>query len=676
MSSPPSEPGHAAPPTGPVRPEQEEAYKKSQGSSHNSPAKWTPSQTAAKKPASLLAQALAASRVPDHSPSSAGTFSTSPQSLSNPLPLSSQDDPQQRNGLNDNPDQPPTSKMAIVASASATDLQTGVDVGSSPTSAAFNLRDFGGPNSSLVNHRRFLSKTRGRGTSLERTAKERRVQEVPKGTYSTNPGDTGIAGPSAPIPPTAPESISNTPPTEGVRAEYRSWRDARPVMAAEKAWSIGNQGSKSGQGGQVEKSVTEMLAGVEHNNRSRKASHSLGFFKEGLPEEQNKKRDNKYRGRSKEGTSGTKDLIERENARNKGERGTYTPHLKDAEGSKYPAGGHSPLESPAEKAKSDLTQHPTHEAFAKEDYFHGASQSTETASDEQVRALPVQLLADIRKHHNLTPGAAKGSSFSSSIPVTESEKAKPGADDELSKVPHIIPEEEPNNDGGELTRIRSADDEDDSGEEQISSALFVPHQTPHESPERSRHGSDCDGDSRLDDENRLDIANSQQWLEEHEVPSDEVDIKYVTQENQTRPLPSPSRSTQKALLAAEKESLSPNDIPDIVYDSHDEGGYSTMAEESGADDPDTTPTGSVQVGHMLPNAYNGHIHDHQQKTKRPLEAIELIPYRHQVGGHTTMWRFSKRAVCKQLNNRENEFYERVERYHPELLKFLPRCVIL
>jgi hypothetical protein len=448
-------------------------------------------------------------------------------------------------------------------------------------------------------------------------------------------------------------------------------------MAAEKAWSIGNQGSKSGQGGQVEKSVTEVLAGIEHNNRSRKASHSLGFFKEGLPEDQNKKRDNKNRGRSKEGTSRTNDLIEREKSRNKGEKGTYTSHTKDAEGSKYSAGRRSPLESPLEqvsKAQSDLTQYPTREPAAEEDYFDRASQSMKTASDEQVRALPAQLLADIRKHHNLTPGAAKGSSFSSSIPVTESEKAQPGADDELSKVSHVIPEQEANNDGGELTHIRSADDEDDSGEEQISSALFVPHQTPHESPERSRHGSDGNERSSLNDENRLDIANSQQWLEEHEVPSDEVDIKYVTQENQTRPLPSPTRSTQKALLAAEKESLSPNDIPDIVYDSHDEGGYSTMGEESGADDPDTTPTGSVQAGHRLPSAYNSHIHDHQQKTKRPLEAIELIPYRHQVGGHTTMWRFSKRAVCKQLNNRENEFYERVERYHPELLKFLPRCV--
>lgn len=55
-----------------------------------------------------------------------------------------------------------------------------------------------------------------------------------------------------------------------------------------------------------------------------------------------------------------------------------------------------------------------------------------------------------------------------------------------------------------------------------------------------------------------------------------------------------------------------------------------------------------------------------------LEAVELKPYDHQVGGHNTVYRFSRRAVCKQLNNRENEFYETIERTHAELLHFLPR----
>lgn len=63
-----------------------------------------------------------------------------------------------------------------------------------------------------------------------------------------------------------------------------------------------------------------------------------------------------------------------------------------------------------------------------------------------------------------------------------------------------------------------------------------------------------------------------------------------------------------------------------------------------------------------------------EPSRSPLGAVELKPYKHQVGGHTTVFRFSRRAICKQLNNRENMFYERIERRHPEMLVFLPRYI--
>ena len=50
----------------------------------------------------------------------------------------------------------------------------------------------------------------------------------------------------------------------------------------------------------------------------------------------------------------------------------------------------------------------------------------------------------------------------------------------------------------------------------------------------------------------------------------------------------------------------------------------------------------------------------------------LKPFDHQVGGHTALYRFSRRAICKKLNNKENKFYETVERFDPDLLQFLPR----
>ena len=73
-----------------------------------------------------------------------------------------------------------------------------------------------------------------------------------------------------------------------------------------------------------------------------------------------------------------------------------------------------------------------------------------------------------------------------------------------------------------------------------------------------------------------------------------------------------------------------------------------------------------------------------------LPHIPLRPFRNQVGGHSAIYKFTKRAVCKvspnsrvrQFNlssrisqplvSRENLFYEAVEREAPPLLDFIPR----
>lgn len=58
----------------------------------------------------------------------------------------------------------------------------------------------------------------------------------------------------------------------------------------------------------------------------------------------------------------------------------------------------------------------------------------------------------------------------------------------------------------------------------------------------------------------------------------------------------------------------------------------------------------------------------------PPQAIKLSPFAHQVGGHTPLYRLTQDAICKKLINKENKFYEIVERYHPDLLPFLPRYI--
>ncbi|KDQ64915.1 hypothetical protein JAAARDRAFT_28569 [Jaapia argillacea MUCL 33604] len=55
-----------------------------------------------------------------------------------------------------------------------------------------------------------------------------------------------------------------------------------------------------------------------------------------------------------------------------------------------------------------------------------------------------------------------------------------------------------------------------------------------------------------------------------------------------------------------------------------------------------------------------------------LPHIPLRPFRNQVGGHSPIYKFTKRAVCKPLVSRENLFYEAVERAAPPLLDFIPR----
>ncbi|CAG8611825.1 uncharacterized protein OCT59_022465 [Rhizophagus irregularis] len=51
-------------------------------------------------------------------------------------------------------------------------------------------------------------------------------------------------------------------------------------------------------------------------------------------------------------------------------------------------------------------------------------------------------------------------------------------------------------------------------------------------------------------------------------------------------------------------------------------------------------------------------------------SVRLTPFDNQVGGHTSFFRFSKRAVCKPLVRREHQFYEILETLRPDLLPFV------
>lgn len=75
-------------------------------------------------------------------------------------------------------------------------------------------------------------------------------------------------------------------------------------------------------------------------------------------------------------------------------------------------------------------------------------------------------------------------------------------------------------------------------------------------------------------------------------------------------------------------------------------------------------------GGMHPRKH--HHHHVQDSSEPPPNVVQLQPFNHQVGGHNHIFQFSRRAVCKPLVSRENQFYEALERDHPDMLAFVPQ----
>lgn len=545
--------------------------------------------------------------------------------------------------------------------------------------ATYNLHDMNisHVNALLHDHRAFLRSTRVRGSSLERTSREKMgawaaaatLQLRDGGRTMSNPGDTGYTTrPATDGEGIAPGDISERPPTEGFRAEYRSWRDGQRMPGAGMAWSIGDETLSPGEDGQVEKSITQALAGETHNSRSRKSSHSVRLFKEGLPDAR--------RSRLRDEPSG-KGVA--------GESVAGEDKLSPVAGSAEP--------TPADEASSSYFDLPVTEQTSTAppiSRHHAVSgrlsrANTTGKTDDSPRrperhnTLPAQLLDDLRSRHNLTPAGTKGSSFSNSIPITDSERQS------TVDLSVSVPSDDsagPATSADEKPRTESPNSDEESSEEKISSALFVPHQSSREPGDESPPHTPPTHEPLKD---RRERGESARWLVEHEVApleGERVSEKDVSPANLSPEIVSPrSRTTSGYFSQASSTTISSSDAS---YPPAKGEEQVPPTQEQG-EDLEATPTErrpslqdyTTKTRERAPTQDSAQQQQQQQpspKAAGPLEAIELIPYKHQVGGHTTLWRFSKRAVCKQLNNRENQFYETVEHYHPALLKFMPRYV--
>ncbi|KAJ8124566.1 hypothetical protein O1611_g9074 [Lasiodiplodia mahajangana] len=444
----------------------------------------------------------------------------------------------------------------------------------------------------------FMARPRGR--SLERTEKEARVHrinvtELPLGDVGDTAYDYGDNAFSH-----GNDSTINS----DSRAEYRAWRAERTVsMGLEKVWSIGTE-DVGHQDGQVEKSIAEVLAGVEPT-RSRKASHSLRFFKEGLPTDKVKRKDSKSTPQQEKSSPPKGVRTEGQpHTRTTQNHGTLTPPREptEVEGVQPSLGTKIPL-SRTHTTDTTLTQP------AKGDYFS-------VWKNEPLATEPSKL-QDHTEQYVPSSGLINRSQ-------TRSEEVEvPGEVDLRNSA-------EPTSHVSETET--AVEEGEESSEEKISSAIFLPHQSLEDS------------------------AGESSCLMEKVEP----------QHLRTRS--SAKKDFHPWLVKAGEPEIEDGGLTNVRHEDMPEGVKDGILR--GRDLPKKEDEEVAPVSRY----YEDLLHEHQLGPRVPLEAIELIPYKHQVGGHTTIWRFSKRAVCKQLNNRENEFYENIERYHPDLLPFLPRYI--
>lgn len=528
------------------------------------------------------------------------------------IPLTTNDDPEKRYESDDSSLTPRASPravpMATTTAVSTISLPHRVtDTTLSRTGGSSEIAD---QEQKLRAHMDFFG-SNGRTFSSERTDRDRKPKDLllinrTHSNTSVSPHNAATMTPKRDSR-QAQQTSDHASATEDRSARPRK-PDHRLSMGPEKVWSIGSDDLNNDQDGQVEKSIAEVLAGVEPNARSRKASHSLRFFKEGLPEEKIRRRDSRLAPRDK--------FMAADDAMLDRHRGGL--HGGDQVRSLQPSPGQT------EEMPGRFTRTRTFPLQSTDSQLHDAE-----APDY------FQVHARDRGH---------------ATPQTPSERESVVAEkDPVVNYPAIEEGEEPHEHGSEA----AAEDADLSGEEKISSAVFVPHKGPQGVPD-----SPVESEAVFDAPSKASQRNDDgaSWLVKADEPEvDEVGPTDVLAESTAQDAPHHRLGTGHQINGAEP-TTQPAPVPTATVEN------------------DFAQQGMAKPAPLISPGCEEHVHEHQLAPEQPLDAIELIPYRHQVGGHTTLWRFSKRAVCKQLNNRENEFYEKIERYHRDLLPFLPRYV--
>ena len=457
----------------------------------------------------------------------------------------------------------------------------------------------------------------------------------------------------------------------------------------------GERRRRSSSRDHVEKRIEATLANEEvvTNPRSRKASHYFGLFKENTSSHDTKKKDTVKDGSSKRSKNdvgkddgllrGVAEVTQSERAKvkddslleRKGQAGQ-----RDASTSPHPT--QRTLSDHDDTPQSDFSRAPSKGKQSQPPLATSSKPPTffdeplcQAPNDVQAvewrthhlpgQGLPLRLLQDIRSYPG-APTASRPIDKAKKSPSSEAETQKNDNEAQIDSDDHELTPTNSDNDA-RSSKETSADD-DFEADEHISSAMYFPHQAlessdpsldTNEIPNHDDH--DDHPDKLLKRSKTLEIVHE----EPHDSPDDEVQIDLLQSQHEKQTLhgdlpPLPAETAINEALATTFDVIT-SSASESEYESYNEIGQSGQGEET--EDGNLTPTAEQEPGHAI-----------RRRTRRPvpLGAVELKPYKHQVGGHSTVFRFSKQAVCKQLTNRENVFYEVVERMHPELLKFLPK----
>lgn len=534
----------------------------------------------------------------------------------------------------------------------------------------------------LLEHREFLDRTRGRASLDHDTKSPPKIQHhhqpLPHSSHRNDSvSPTNGSYTSAALSTGVSTDAGDESGSQDSRQERHKTIDNSEKT--EKIWSIGS-GDGSEEDGLVEQSVAEAIAGVEHNARSRKSSYSLRFFKEGLPpEDKARRKDGKASHRDKhvptidEESTLTEESPQKNtktspaaDSRVQPEKSTRAESFSSRASDVRPA-----LASPKEASSSALQQaeetggesaptfthkSPIYHNEAKLEPPIGIQVGPGAVHDTEVEKQPTSHDAsEVGNFQDIAGDKDAGAEADSNINAKTSDIGH--ANGHIHK--HATAHANGNATAADLDAESDleADAEgdgeaDESGEEKIASAVFLPHQELDDSRASVSEGSDGDAIRRPRSHS---LSKSHPWLVKADEPEPEMEMEEKKDDSSYQV----SHVASRESLASRRGEILPAEIHVPT-----EAAVDTETEVN-----QVTPTKPRAVTH-----HEDHVHDHQHHARRPLEAIELIPYKHQVGGHNTLWRFSRRAVCKQLSNRENEFYETIERYHRDLLPFLPRYI--